>query len=129
MNFVWRRYYTIQKSENSGPWLSVPLKVDPALTVFTVTDLRPSTNYRFRIQATNDIGPSPFSRESPLVKTLQAGKDIFDLNISFKFIFSAPHFSIYTRTTQRQYRIRKKFSGDNQLMILTANFVSIWELP
>lgn len=66
------RYYTIQKSENAGPWVTVPQRVDPSVTSYTVTDLKPFTNYRFRIQATNDIGPSAFSHESPQVRTLPA---------------------------------------------------------
>lgn len=68
------RYYTIQKSENAGAWITVPERVDPSVTVFTVNELKPFTNYRFRIQATNDIGPSAFSHESPQVRTLPAGK-------------------------------------------------------
>lgn len=74
--FSYCRYYTIQKSENSGVWVTVPQRVDPAVTSFTVTDLKPFTNYRFRIQATNDIGPSAYSHESPQVRTLPAGKTV-----------------------------------------------------
>ena len=66
------RYYTIQFSENSGAWQTVPERVDPSLTTYTVYNLRPFTQYRLRIQATNDIGPSGWSEESNSTKTLPA---------------------------------------------------------
>ncbi|XP_068898271.1 protein sidekick isoform X6 [Tenebrio molitor] len=66
------RYYTVQKMENNGPWQSLPERVDPQLTSYTVSDLKPFTSYRFRIRATNDIGPSPFSPESIEVRTYPA---------------------------------------------------------
>ncbi|XP_050310715.1 protein sidekick isoform X2 [Anthonomus grandis grandis] len=66
------RYYTVQKAESNGPWQSLPERVDPQLTSYTVTDLKPFTTYRFRIQATNDIGPSRFSPESVEVRTYPA---------------------------------------------------------
>ncbi|XP_044271077.1 protein sidekick isoform X2 [Tribolium madens] len=66
------RYYTVQKMENGGPWQSLPERVDPQLTSYTVSDLKPFTSYRFRIRATNDIGPSPFSPESIEVRTYPA---------------------------------------------------------
>lgn len=68
------RYYTVQQSENKGPWQPVPERVDPQVTSYTVSDLKPFTHYRFRIQATNDIGPSSFSPESTEVRTFPAGK-------------------------------------------------------
>ncbi|KAK9695167.1 Immunoglobulin I-set domain [Popillia japonica] len=66
------RYYTVQKMENNGPWQSLPERVDPQLTSYTVTELKPFTSYKFRIQATNDIGPSSFSPESVEVRTYPA---------------------------------------------------------
>ncbi|XP_050535550.1 protein sidekick isoform X2 [Daktulosphaira vitifoliae] len=66
------RYYTVQKSEDTGPWTIIPERLDPSFTSYTVQDLLPFTLYRFRIQATNDIGPSSFSHESPQVRTLSA---------------------------------------------------------
>ena len=53
-------------------WSTVPRRVDPSVTSYTVTDLKPFTTYCFRIQAINDIGPSAFSPESPQVRTLPA---------------------------------------------------------
>ena len=58
--------------ENNGPWQSLPERVDPQLTSYTVSNLKPFTSYRFRIRATNDIGPSPFSPESNEVRTYPA---------------------------------------------------------
>ncbi|XP_066157107.1 protein sidekick isoform X3 [Euwallacea fornicatus] len=66
------RYYTVQKMEANGPWQSLSERVDPQLTSYTVTNLKPYTYYRFRIQATNDIGPSRFSPESSPVRTYPA---------------------------------------------------------
>ncbi|CAH1971961.1 unnamed protein product [Acanthoscelides obtectus] len=66
------RYYTVQKTENGGPWQTLPERVDPSLTSYTVSNLKPYTLYRFRIQATNDIGPSRFSPESIEVRTYPA---------------------------------------------------------
>ncbi|KAH8387797.1 hypothetical protein KR093_009477, partial [Drosophila rubida] len=66
------RYYTVQMRENEGPWQPLPERVDPALSSYTALGLRPHTTYQFRIQATNDLGPSSFSRESVLVRTLPA---------------------------------------------------------
>lgn len=67
------RYYTVQKMENNGPWQSISERVDPQATSYTVSGLKPFTPYRFRIQATNDIGPSRFSPESVEVRTYPAG--------------------------------------------------------
>ncbi|XP_065084745.1 protein sidekick isoform X3 [Ochlerotatus camptorhynchus] len=66
------RYYTVQFRENEGPWTVIPERVDPAVTSYTAVGLKPHTLYQFRIQATNDIGPSAFSRESIEVRTLPA---------------------------------------------------------
>ncbi|KAK6637522.1 hypothetical protein RUM44_007944 [Polyplax serrata] len=66
------RYYTVQQMESNGPWLSVPERVDPQLTSYTVVGLKPFTTYKFRIQATNDIGPSGWSPESVEIRTLPA---------------------------------------------------------
>jgi protein sidekick len=66
------RYYTVQFRENEGPFTTINERVDPILTSYTATDLRPHTLYQFRIQATNDLGPSPFSKESIEVRTLPA---------------------------------------------------------
>ncbi|KAL0272261.1 UNVERIFIED_CONTAM: hypothetical protein PYX00_005306 [Menopon gallinae] len=66
------RYYTVQQMEGSGPWVSVPERVDPQLTSYTVSGLKPFTTYKFRIQANNDIGPSGWSPESVEIRTLPA---------------------------------------------------------
>lgn len=66
------RYYTVQLRENEGPWTSLMERVHPSVTSYTAAFLRPHTTYQFRIQATNDLGPSAFSRESIEVRTLPA---------------------------------------------------------
>ncbi|XP_039313553.1 protein sidekick isoform X8 [Solenopsis invicta] len=66
------RYYTVQQSENSGPFQIIPERVEPTLTSYTANNLKPYTHYQFRIQATNDIGPSEWSNESAQVQTLPA---------------------------------------------------------
>jgi len=67
-----RRYYTVQFAEGSGPWQTIPERVDPAINSYTAANLKPYTAYRFRIQSTNDIGPSGWSAESAEVRTLSA---------------------------------------------------------
>lgn len=64
----------MQQMEGSGPWVSVPERVDPQLTSYTVSGLKPFTTYKFRIQANNDIGPSGWSPESVEIRTLPAGE-------------------------------------------------------
>ena len=64
------RYYSVQFSENTGPWQNVNERVDPSVTFYTVYNLKPYSDYRFRIQAINDIGPSGWSPESNSTKTL-----------------------------------------------------------
>ena len=64
------RYYVVQYSENNGPWIIQPEQVDPTVTAYTVRNLAPFTMYKFRIQAVNDIGPSGWSEESNMTKTL-----------------------------------------------------------
>ncbi|XP_037919149.1 protein sidekick isoform X4 [Hermetia illucens] len=66
------RYYIVQFRENEGPWTSLPERVDPSVNSYTAQNLKPHTTYQFRIQATNDLGPSTFSQESILVRTLSA---------------------------------------------------------
>lgn len=61
--------------EANGPWISVTERVDPQVTSYTVVGLKPFITYRFRIQATNDIGPSGWSPESMQVRTLPAGSN------------------------------------------------------
>ncbi|XP_058815648.1 protein sidekick isoform X3 [Topomyia yanbarensis] len=66
------RYYTVQLRENEGPWTVIPERVDPGVTSYTALGLKPHTLYQFRIRATNDMGPSDFSKESIEVRTLPA---------------------------------------------------------
>lgn len=66
------RYYIVQLAEEAGPWVNIPERVDPGVTSYTATHLKPFAHYRFRIQAINDIGPSGWSVESAQVRTLPA---------------------------------------------------------
>uniref|UniRef100_A0A182KGT8 Fibronectin type-III domain-containing protein n=1 Tax=Anopheles christyi TaxID=43041 RepID=A0A182KGT8_9DIPT len=66
------RYYSVQFRESVGSWVLIPERVDPTVTSYTASGLKPHTNYQFRIQATNDIGPSSYSRESVEIRTLPA---------------------------------------------------------
>lgn len=69
------RYYTVQVSSSGGPWITVSQRIDPSLTIYTVTGLKPFTPYQFRIRASNDIGNSNWSPESPSILTLPAPPD------------------------------------------------------
>jgi len=66
------RYYTIQLRENEGNWLTLPERIDPNLNSYTAENLKPFTLYQFRIRASNDLGPSSYSKESIDVRTLPA---------------------------------------------------------
>lgn len=72
MNYFYR-YYTIQQKEDGGTWQTLPERVDPFSTSYTVEGLKPYTAYQFRIRATNDIGPSRYSNATETVRTLPAG--------------------------------------------------------
>jgi len=69
------RYYTVQLSSQGGPWTSIDQRIDPSLSTYTATGLKPFTMYQFRIRATNDIGHSSWSPESPITRTLPAPPD------------------------------------------------------
>uniref|UniRef100_A0A182RPJ4 Protein sidekick n=1 Tax=Anopheles funestus TaxID=62324 RepID=A0A182RPJ4_ANOFN len=66
------RYYSVQFRENEASWTLIPERVDPAVTSYTASGLKPHTYYQFRIQATNDLGPSSYSKESIHIRTLPA---------------------------------------------------------
>ncbi|XP_050099535.1 protein sidekick isoform X2 [Anopheles aquasalis] len=66
------RYYTVQLRENEGAWSTLPERVDPSVTSYTASGLKPHTYYQFRIRATNDLGPSSYSPESVQTRTLPA---------------------------------------------------------
>lgn len=66
------RYYTVQQLQEDGNWITIPEKVDPTLNSYTVNGLKPYTKYKFRLQSTNDIGPSGWSSESNFTRTLPA---------------------------------------------------------
>ena len=78
------RHYVVQFAEgletteeqSTGGWQTVPELVDPGQNVYTVRDLKPFTAYKFRLQAVNDIGPSGWSPESNVTKTLPAAPSI-----------------------------------------------------
>ncbi|XP_022645750.1 protein sidekick-like isoform X5 [Varroa destructor] len=71
------RYYLVQQYEpySHKSWKTLPTKIDPQVTSFTVTGLRPSTVYQFRLEAVNDIGSSGWSAESNRTKTLPAAPE------------------------------------------------------
>ena len=54
-------------------------------TITVVEDLEPSSSYRFRVSATNEIGASDMGEQTDLVKTLAEG--IFFLSIFFFLLF------------------------------------------
>ncbi|KAF2352237.1 Immunoglobulin I-set [Trinorchestia longiramus] len=66
------RYYTVQVSEENGGWTDIPEQVEYSSTSYTAHSLSPFTSYRFRLQSTNDIGPSGWSPVSEEVRTLPA---------------------------------------------------------
>ncbi|KAG8182396.1 hypothetical protein JTE90_018287, partial [Oedothorax gibbosus] len=69
------RFYTVQMAKSDNSWKTVANKVDPTLNKYTVVGLKPATSYKFRIQATNDIGSSSWSQESNITSTFPAAPE------------------------------------------------------
>ncbi|XP_034045142.1 protein sidekick-1-like isoform X2 [Thalassophryne amazonica] len=66
------RYFTLQIKElPSGEWKTHTADVPHNLTIWTVDRLKPFTSYKLRMQATNDVGDSPLSKETEPITTLQ----------------------------------------------------------
>ncbi|XP_015923362.1 protein sidekick isoform X2 [Parasteatoda tepidariorum] len=86
------RFNTVQMTKSDNSWKTVAAKVDPTLNKYTVTGLKPFTPYKFRIQATNDIGSSGWSQESNLTWTFPAAPEQ-----SPKHVMATP----YTTTSVR----------------------------
>ena len=57
-------------------------------TITVVEDLEPSSSYRFRVSATNEIGASDMGEQTDLVKTLAEGIFFFE-HIFFSFILNS----------------------------------------
>ena len=66
------RFYTVQYMKGKGGWQDILEKVDYSATSYTAQNLKPYTSYKFRLQATNDIGNSGWSDDSEQVRTLPA---------------------------------------------------------
>jgi protein sidekick len=71
--FYINRYYIVEFNEGESHWQRISERVSPTGTSYTAKNLKPYTSYRFRIQATNDIGSSSFSQESNITWTMPAG--------------------------------------------------------
>ncbi|KAK4323993.1 hypothetical protein Pmani_005348 [Petrolisthes manimaculis] len=66
------RYYTVQYTEEKSGWQTIQERIDYSGNSYTAQNLKPFTSYKFRLQATNDIGPSGWSEASVDVRTLPA---------------------------------------------------------
>ncbi|ODM95509.1 Protein sidekick [Orchesella cincta] len=77
------RYYTVEFNEGETHWQRINERVPPQGTSYTAKSLKPYTSYRFRIQATNDIGSSGFSPESNITWTMPAapGGSVSDVQV------------------------------------------------
>lgn len=63
------RYYRIRARISGGSWMDQATSVPADALSYTITGLNPDTRYQFKIQAINDVGPSPFSPPSDDVTT------------------------------------------------------------
>ncbi|KAF5283152.1 hypothetical protein FQR65_LT02664 [Abscondita terminalis] len=117
------RYYTVEKVEHPGSWQTVPERVDPQVTSYTVSNLKPFTSYKFRIQATNDIGPSRFSPESIDVRTFPAApsKSVSDLKV---VPITTTSVEVYWLTVEEQY-----WSGDTKTGGYRVIFQPVSDFP
>lgn len=77
------RYYTVEYNEGESHWQRISERVGLQGTSYTARNLKPYTSYRFRIQATNDIGSSGWSPESNITWTLPAapGGTVSDVQV------------------------------------------------
>lgn len=66
------RYYTVQYTEDLSGWQTIQEKIDYSGNSYSARNLKPFTSYKFRLQATNDIGASGWSENSEDVRTLPA---------------------------------------------------------
>ena len=66
------RYYTVQYSEDKSGWQTIQENIDYSGNSYSARNLKPFTAYKFRLQATNDIGASGWSESSEDVRTLPA---------------------------------------------------------
>ena len=66
------RYYTVQYTEGKNGWQTIQEKIDYSGNSYLARNLKPFTSYKFRLQATNDIGASGWSESSEDVRTLPA---------------------------------------------------------
>lgn len=117
--------------ESSGPWQSLSERVDPQLTSYTVSNLKPFTTYRFRIQATNDIGPSRFSPESIEVRTYPAGKlcylDYWKIQIQcFSYYFSPKQSSSWSESCTDYNHQRRSILDTYRRTILEWRHQNWW---
>lgn len=60
------------KKGSQSNWQEIQIK-PPNIVKYTITDLEPNTNYKFRILATNSLGTSPPS-SIYLAKTTKSGR-------------------------------------------------------
>lgn len=71
-SFYGFRYYTVQYTESNSGWQTIQEKIDYSSNSYSARNLKPFTSYKFRLQATNDIGASGWSENSEDVRTLPA---------------------------------------------------------
>ncbi|KAJ8246101.1 hypothetical protein GJAV_G00263660, partial [Gymnothorax javanicus] len=66
------RYFTLQKRQlPDGDWHTHSSAISHNSTSWEVDRLKPFTSYKLRMMATNDIGDSPYSKETDAITTLQ----------------------------------------------------------
>ncbi|CAL1541031.1 unnamed protein product [Lymnaea stagnalis] len=69
------RNFTVQYRKKDEYWQSVNETIKPQTTSYTVKGLQPNSIYRFQVAASNDIGSSRYSQESPEATTAQDKPD------------------------------------------------------
>lgn len=69
------RNFTVQYRKKDEYWQSVNQTIKPQTTSYTVKGLQPNSAYRFQVAASNDIGSSRYSQESPEATTAQDKPD------------------------------------------------------
>ena len=117
------RYYTVQYSEGNGGWQTVQEQVDPTVSSYTVDNLKPFSYYKFRLQAINDIGPSGWSQESNVTRTLPSAP-----SVSVMLVKATPISRTSVKVAWKPLK-RDSFNGDSRTGGYAVEYREISDFP
>lgn len=118
------RYYTVEYNEGESHWQRINERVGPQGTSYTARNLKPYTSYRFRIQATNDIGSSGWSPESNITWTMPAAPSgsVSDVQV-------VPITTTSVRVSWKSLEPVQKWNGDGETGGYRVEYRQIVDYP